>query len=375
MIILVVIWRICLFIVAAVGSKLLIFRPRFPYAESLLIPSGLPDYVWSFANFDGVHYLTIATHGYWAQYTQVFFPLYPIFIHVLSFMSTSSPILSGLMISFMSLYIGLHIFSKLLLLDFNNEVSLWSIVFLLFFPWAFFFGAVYTESLFFLLIMASLFMARKQKWILAGAFGGLASFTRFTGIFLLPALLVEWWEASKLKSNPLAGGQKSKILWLALIPCGLLTYMIYLQAAFADAFYFWHAQPVFGAERTGSTLVLPIQVLWRYFKILSTVPIQQYDYWVALWEVVSFLLAIMLLVIAHKKKVRLSYLMFSWLSVIVPTLTGTFSSMPRYVLAAFPIFIILGLIKDNILKYTILCLSIILLIIFTVLFTRGYWVS
>src|SRR3989338_1304620 len=77
-------WRILLFICSYIGSLLLEFRPRFPYSDIWLIPSGLPSWIWSFANFDGVHYLTIASQGYWAQFTQVFFPFYPVILSLFS---------------------------------------------------------------------------------------------------------------------------------------------------------------------------------------------------------------------------------------------------------------------------------------------------
>ena len=65
------IWRISLFFVAWLVEQILKFAPRFPYADIFLIPSKLPAWMWSFANFDGVHYLTIAKQGYSAKFTQV----------------------------------------------------------------------------------------------------------------------------------------------------------------------------------------------------------------------------------------------------------------------------------------------------------------
>ena len=46
------IWRIGLFFIAAIGEKILSFSPSFPYSDIYLIPSGLPHWLWSFANFD-----------------------------------------------------------------------------------------------------------------------------------------------------------------------------------------------------------------------------------------------------------------------------------------------------------------------------------
>ena len=97
--------------------------------------------------------------------------------------------------------------------------------------------------------------------------------------------------------------------------------------------------------------------------------------WIPMFEFLTTIFAISALVLAHIKRVRLGYLIFAWPAVIIPTLTGTFSSMPRYVLLAFPMFIVMGLTKNRFIKYALLFVSIGLLIIFTTLFTRGHWVS
>src|SRR5262249_29160432 len=56
--------------------------------------------------------------------------------------------------------------------------------------------APYTESLFLLLSVASLLMARRRQWWLAGLAGGLAALTRQQGLFLIVPLAWEVWENS-----------------------------------------------------------------------------------------------------------------------------------------------------------------------------------
>ena len=93
-----IIWRIFLFLVQLAGEKILPFKFSFPYTDTILIPSGLPNWLWSWGNFDGVHYLTIAKSGYDGFGTQVFFPLYPMLINGLSRL-VPNYLLSGLIIS------------------------------------------------------------------------------------------------------------------------------------------------------------------------------------------------------------------------------------------------------------------------------------
>src|SRR3989304_8198475 len=113
-VILFVIWRILLFLIAFISPAVIPqFGARFPYYQERLIASGLPHFIWSFGNFDGVHYLGIAKDAYAYQYTQVFFPLYPLLIKLFSYLTSYSLLVSGFLISNLAFLCGLVIFFKL----------------------------------------------------------------------------------------------------------------------------------------------------------------------------------------------------------------------------------------------------------------------
>ena len=94
-------------------------------------------------------------------------------------------------------------------------------------------------------------------------------------------------------------------------------------------------------------------------------------------EFITGLLFLILPVLGFLKKVRFSYLFYSFLGFLVPTIQGSFSSTPRYVIVLFPSFLILAVITDKfrVIKYLLLIVFVILLIIETALFLRGYWVA
>jgi Gpi18-like mannosyltransferase len=296
------------------------------------------------------------------------------------FIHDETNIISGLLISFVGLCAAYLLFKKLLLLDYSQSEVSKILIFLLFFPTSFYFAAIYTESLFMLLVFAAFYFARKRRWYLAAICAGLASATRITGIFLLPALLWEWLYVSiqthkSSKINLLFIAKticRSPILYIA--PLGLISYMLYLQWQFKDALYFWHAQPAFGAARSLG-LIFPPQVVWRYLKILSSINPAQNEFWVALFEIVCYFFAVIALYIAYRKKVRISYQLFSWGVVLVPPLTGTFTSIPRYILTAFPLMIILGTIKNKVVQTAVILLSAFLFMLLASYFIRGLWVS
>ena len=357
-------WRLALVVVAGIGMVILPFKPSFPYAETLLLPHGSPLF-WSWANFDGVHYIGIAEKSYFAQFTQAFFPLYPLLIRALNQLVHNS-ILNGLIISNVSFLGSLWLLYKLARLDLSASAAKRTLIFLLVFPTSFFFASLYTESLFLLVTLASFYAARQRRWLLAGVLGALAAATRILGILLIPALLIEY----------LASPKRSRWgWWVLLLPAaGLLLYMYYLNVSFHDPLYFLHAQSAFGAGRSGDKIILLYQVFWRYLKMLTTVPITSLLYYTVTQEFMAALVFLCLSLLAFKFT-RRSYAIFGILAYILPTLTGTFSSMPRYVLVLFPAFMILGKIKSQTIRYTLYAISFILLIINVVLFTRGYWVA
>lgn len=386
-----ILWRALLFFVAFLGQMYIPFQPRFPYSDIFLVHSGLPRWVWSFANFDGVHYLTIAQNGYSAQFTQVFFPLYPLIINVTHFFFPFVGYLPlGLFLSNIFFLVSLFILFRLLLTDYSIQTSIWIALFFIFSPTSYYFGSLYTESFFILLFLSSFLCARKKKWFLAGVLGMLSTMTRLTGIFLFPALVVElilqnksvfFDKKSQLKSKfwitiyNFLCGNKWPLFSICIIPLGVVFYGVYLQMYYGDWLYFWHAQPAFGAQRSGSGIILLPQVVWRYFKILVAIPITKEAFWISALELFSTICALTLLLWGYIKKIRLSYIIFSVCSLFLPTLTGTLSSMPRYVLVAIACFIALGLVRSNMWKMLILLINMCLLIILTLLFTSGSWVG
>lgn len=290
-----IIWRVNLEFWRWVGGKIL------PARENFLGPT-------PWANFDGVHYLSIAKNGYF-QFEQAFFPLYPLLIRWLGKLLGGNFVFAGLLISNISLFFILVIFWKLLKkIKIKEETIKWTLAFLLFFPTSFYFGSIYTESLFMLLVFLTFFTTALYSTVV---FASLASATKLVGAFLLA-------------------------------PIGLFAYMVYLWRTYGDPLMFIHAQPAFGANRSGGEIILLPQVLWRYFKIFTTVSYDNYDFWIALIEVIFLISVLVLLWIAWRKNLPKSWILFSLAAVIAPTLTGTLSSMPRYVLIAFPIYVVLA---------------------------------
>ena len=318
------------------------------YAAGLFIPlkeGFLGPIPW--ANFDGVHYISIATWDY-AQYEQAFFPVYPALMRYGTAITNLPPATIGYIISNFSFFLFLVLFYRLLdrVLHSRKDrkaIILRTMVFLLFFPTSYYFACVYTESFFLLLIISSFYLLMKGRFYLYGIVASIASGTRLIGAFLL-------------------------------VPIGLILYMFKMVKTNNDPLFFIHAQPAFGAGRSGGELIFLPQVYWRYINIFLTVPIASYDYWITALEFMSFNGALVLLYVAWKKKLPKLWIAFSSAAIIGPTFTGSLSSMPRYILIAFPIFVVFGMLSTK-WRYLLFVFNYLLFCLLTMLFVRGWWVS
>lgn len=368
-------WRVWTIAFALLGLIVLPLKSRH------FLGGGIENYLvnpllWGWANFDGEHYLSLAASGY-REFLYFFFPLYPNAVKAVSSFTVFLPdngVIAGILVSNLSFFVGLLLFWKLVMLDFKRKVAVFSTVSLLAFPTSFFLGSVYTEGLFFLLAVAAFYSARKGNFFLAGVFVSLASATKIVGILLLPALFVEWLIQRRYQVKSFYPGD---LLGLFLAPLGLIWYMFFLWEKTGNAFIFYEQISSFGQQRAGQFILLP-QVFWRYLKILVTVSKSDPSYLTAIIEILTGLMGLVLIVWGILKRMRFSYLLFLSLGYILPTLTGSFSSLPRYVLTLFPMFILLGLFiasRGRIFKMLSLAVSVILLAIETALFIRGYWVA
>ncbi len=365
-----VIWQIAISLVVFLGAKYFPTTNAYLYIEKQVIN---PPWLWSRANFDGMHYLDIARKGY-SLYQQAFFPLYSKLITFLTPFFGGRNLVAGWTVSLTCLYLALLFFYKLIKLDFSGKVAKRTLIYLLLFPTAFFFSMVYTESLFFFLIIASFYFARTKKWWLAGIFGALASATRLPGIFLFPALLVEWWQQKKMENGKWRiENLATSFLPILLVPLGLVYYMRYLAIHYGDPLMFAHVQTFFGAGRSADKIILLYQVFWRYFKMLVTVDKQTLVYFVVVLEFLAAVSFLILTIFTYLKH-WYSYFTFMALALIAPTLTGTLSSVPRYVLVLFPGFILLAVYSEKYrwLKILYPVIAIPLFIFCLILFTRGY---
>jgi Gpi18-like mannosyltransferase len=317
--------------------------------------------VWG--RWDAVHYIDIATRGYQGT-DMAFFPLYPFLIRVVGALA-GNHLIAGLLISNASFFFGLLFLYKLLEHEYDRTVARRAIFYVSIFPSAVFFSAVYTESLFFMLTVASFYYMRSHRWWMAGAIGFFAALTRVEGILLVVPFVMEWY--AQYRSSPARGA--FNLAAAVLVPLGLAVYMAYLWVLRADPLYFSHVQIHWNRH-----LAFPwVSVINAFHKIAHATTGQVFAN--ESLEI-AFTILMIAVLIGGWNRLRPSYIAYLALSVVVPMCTSSLMSMPRFALVLFPMFAILARWGERPwVNNVILAFSLPLLGLFTVLFADWYWVA
>lgn len=352
--------------------------------------SGFAHYLFDiWARWDSVWYLHIAEHGYSSyDFSTAFFPLYPLLIAVVKPLFAGNGVLAGIFISLACCMAAFYFLYRLVELDHDREVARRAVFYLAIFPTSFFFQSVYSESLFLAMTIGCLLAARRKDYMLAGLAGALATLTRSAGLMLLIPLFIMYMEERDWNYRRL----DREAFNLLLVPVGLGVWMLFLGVRFGDPWLFTEAQSYWLREFTG-----PIEGLWQGLMSalggLETLftstddlfwPVVDRDerLWAA-YNIINFGFTVTFLglAIAAFRRLPLAYAAYALAVVLFPLSYASafvpLFSMPRFVLTAFPIFILLAIWghRNRWLDMTITVFSLTLLGFFTAKFVVWTWVS
>lgn len=213
------------------------------------------------ARWDSTWYLEIARSGYGhggQAARTTFFPLYPLLVRSIGIV-VGSELIAGVLISVVCFGVALALLYRLAALELGTERAQVCVTLVAFFPMAYYFSAVYTESLFFALSVGCVYRARLGRWASAGALGALAAASRNGGVVLIvPVALLHLYgpradrpapgarppgALARLKPRHRPG---PRLVWALLIPAGLGAYLLFL------ALFTGHALTPFTAEKLWS---------------------------------------------------------------------------------------------------------------------------
>ncbi|HTC59194.1 MAG TPA: hypothetical protein VK691_03650 [Solirubrobacteraceae bacterium] len=432
------------------------------------------------ARWDAAWYLVIAHYGYKPEFggftapRDAFFPLYPLGLRALSDVGFA-PVVAGVGLSvgaFMVALYGLHRLTalevarlrrgssawgigapgktgdapparggalgflglagrgpgseRLAKLD-SREVARLAVLLTAFAPMAFYFSAIYSESLYLALSVGLFLCARRGRWGTAALLGALASATRSTGVVLLLPLLLLYLYGPREDREPeriatrrsdslpaghsLAGRVRSMLagfidalrpryrlrrdaLWLALVPLGLVLYMVHLALAGGDPLAPFHAEAVWKrhfagpyggiwdgtkAGIAGLRQLLSFQRGHNYYPAAGGSPFIDAGHNVLLF---AFLLLAIPMLVGVLRLLPLAYgayvLAALALPMSYPVAPQPLMSLPRFLLVLFPLNMWLAVTlvsRPRVLTRAVLVLSGLAMAFFVAEFSTWHWVA
>jgi Gpi18-like mannosyltransferase len=366
-------WPIKMFLVSRLGLFLL------AYLSLILIPVVIGEGFWrafphnlfldGWSRWDSGWFIDIAQNGYSNVVQNVylntaFFPLYPMLVKGLQYLVQNYSI-SGMLISNICLITANVILYIIINEKYGPDIAQKSTLLLLFNPFSFFFSAVYTESLFLLAAVLVFHFGQRKQWLPAAICSAAAGATRLVGIITVLPLLFFYFESIGFKWRNL----KANILWIAISLIGPGGYVAFQAIRFGDPFLFIRSQNAPGWKEGVNLLsaldAIRLSTSWSALKT-GQIPV------IYLIQILAFIIGLSVLIATRRK------LLPAWWIWAFVTLLISFSvwiSVGRFMIVIFPLYIGTAMLFKNKLFNTILYISIMLLSLFTILFTHWYWVG
>ncbi|HET7218106.1 MAG TPA: mannosyltransferase family protein [Vicinamibacterales bacterium] len=305
--------------------------------------------------YDAGWYGGIAVNGYDreirtnSQRNSAFFPAYPLLMRAVGasfgMYGAGMPgdarmvraLWSGIAISLAAFFLAMWYFVKLSR-DIVGDARAWLPPTLLAaYPFAVFFSAAYTESLFLLGTIAAVYHFRRDEHIPAALWGLLVGLTRPNGFFLSVALAI----AALMESRNTPSRDHRKLirsLVVAAAPAlGMLAFTIYLRQVTGIWFAWRESHLAWGRTFQGfGPIVEGISYLESHglLRVAAARPIDTLD---ALS--LAFALAMIVPIVRH---VGAAWAVFVLINVVPPLFAGGLMSMGRITSTLFPVYIALA---------------------------------
>ena len=195
-----------------------------------------PDWYQRWYQWDAVHYVGIARSGYEGEPTGVpneaFLPGLPLLMRAgvaLGLTEVAVGVAVSLVASAVAALALGRVAERLV-----PGTGAWTVVVWLLAPTSVFLAAPYTEALFLALALPAWLAAQDRRWWLAGLLCAFATTVRVSALFLLAALLVQWWVDGRRRLRDAA--------WFALAVVPLAATVLVQRSATGSWFAWWEAQ-------------------------------------------------------------------------------------------------------------------------------------
>jgi Gpi18-like mannosyltransferase len=291
--------------------------------------------------WDALWFLRIAADGYRLNDgSAAFWPGYPLATRALGTVFGGHTLGAALSLSAVFSIAALVLFYLLGTREFGEPVARRSVLYLAFFPTAFFLAAPYSESIFLCFSVAALLAARSKHWWVAALCAALASGTRPLGMVLAVPLALEALAEQRGRRRSMVAATASVMGPVAASLSGAAAYLVYwgLRSGNALQPFSSQAQWLRTASWPWETVSQATNFAWRFH---------------ALWHRIDWLLTIPFIALAlwSLTWMRASYATYVWgslaiiLSFVFPA--RPLMSVPRFLLVLFPLFWALARLTDR----------------------------
>jgi len=346
---------------------------HFGYTGTDLVDERFPNRPWfnAWVHWDGRWYGDIAERGYWDYQPDVqgpvaFFPAYPLLMRIVGAV-LGGPLLAGIFITVGAGAAAAPLFLTWLRQRFSPAAAWTALGLFLLYPFAYYlYGAVYADAVFIAAAIGSFLLVERDKPVLAGLVGALATAARPLGFVLVVALVVLVVERR--------GGLRS-VPWrdagVLLAAAGIGAFALYCWSRFGSPLAFVEAQKGWDQDPGPAT----------WFKLQFFEDVRDFRSplaWVVFVSHPVLTAAALALVPLVVRRLGWGYGVFVLASVGLAALsTKNFFGMSRYVLAAFPCFAVAGewLASRVRLRAAALAASGAGLVAATSFFARGHYLS
>jgi hypothetical protein len=310
--------------------------------------------------WDMAWYFGIATEGYRVlshnprdQQNFVFFPAYPMLTRVTARLlggSSMAFVIAGTVVALAAFFWGLtYLFRIARDMLGDDDPARYAVWLIAAYPFALFFGANYTESLYLLGATASLFHFRRRELWAAGAWGLLVGFTRPNGAFLsipLALVAVAPWLPAWVNGGPASNIERdpARRSLRALVPAmaaaampgiGVLIYSAFIWRLTGNPLAWQAGHAAWGRDYTGFGSLITDRYAWLanegLYAYTSQVP----------GDLLNALGAVFVLVatIPVARRLGLAYAVFILVNILPPMAAGGMLSVGRFSSVLFPAFI------------------------------------
>lgn len=301
-----------------------------------------------FARWDSGWYYGIASGGY--KYVEggrsnlAFFPVYPQLMGALGRALGGAQqdfYFAGILISWLAFAAALPLLYRLARFDLSHEQATRVTIYATVFPSAYFFGVVYSESLFLLTLVSAALALRSKRWMWAAVAAMVMTATRVNGVMFLPALALIGWDAAS------TGRERGWAVAAALAGvAGIAGYSWFVYIVSGNPFEWYDSITRWGYHPGGnpfSGLVsIAQQLMTRPIEFIATEPMAPY----ATLNAMAAAGALLVVPFVWERFGR-GYAAIVVLGLLLPLSSGQFEGLGRYCSVLFPLPILLGSLRGE----------------------------